>query len=498
MREADSRAVVDGAAFAELYQLHHQPLYRYCLSILRHEQDAQDALQNTMIKAHQALADDVRDLQMRPWLFRVAHNECISTMRRRRGTTELADDLPAAATTEERHAEREQLHQLERDLAQLPERQRSALVLRELSGLSHDEIGAVLGVTPAVVKSTIFEARSALLQFRDGRDMSCTVVREALSDGDKRVLRGRRQRAHLRDCGGCRAFRDALLARPNQLAALAPPLPAVAAAAMLHQLLGAGAAGSLAAFGAGSAGSVAATGAVAGSGSAGVAATAATTSVLGGVTAKVAVTAAVAALAIGGTATIESVRPSHDDGAAPAARSGASSSKASAKSSLDGGAASVSRRGAVGAAAGAAGSKLTAGRAGGGAGTAQGGALAPGRGRTQVTGSGTGASKRPVSAGSSGSATKAKAPAAGAKGPSASAEAKALQTAAKRAKAAAPAKPVTSSSTVGSKPPAPRVTQPTGSTKERPVVGQRTVLPDAADSATGVSPPTGTHPAPTR
>ena len=55
-------------------------------------------------------------------------------------TTELADDLPAFATTEERHAEREELRQLERDLAELPERQRSALVLRELSGLSHDEI----------------------------------------------------------------------------------------------------------------------------------------------------------------------------------------------------------------------------------------------------------------------------------------------------------------------------------------------------------------------
>ena len=295
------------AAFAELYHRHHQELYRYCLSILRHEQDAQDALQNTMVKAHRALAAEERDFELRPWLFRVAHNECINLVRKRRETTELVEELPAPATTEERHAEREALRQLEVDLSGLPERQRSALLLRELSGLSHDEIAEVLGVSSAVVKSTIFEARNALLQYREGRDMSCSTVRAALSDGDKRVLRGRRQRAHLSDCAGCRAFRAGLLARPGQLAALAPPLPAAAAAAMLHHLLPGSAVAGSAAAGSAAAGSAAAVGTA---GLGGVAASTAGSAVLGGVTAKLAAGAAVAALAAGGTAVVQSDPPS--------------------------------------------------------------------------------------------------------------------------------------------------------------------------------------------
>lgn len=299
----------DGAAFSQLYHRHHQALYRYCLSILRQEQDAQDVLQNTMVKAHQALAKAELDFEPRPWLFRVAHNECISLLRRRRQTTELTEDLPAAATTEERHAEREGLRQLAADLAELPERQRSALVLRELSGLSHDEISQVLGLRPSIVKSTIFEARSALLEYREGREMACATVRAALSDGDKRVLRARRHRAHLRDCAGCRAFKAGLLDRPAQLAALAPPLPAAAALALLHQLVsGAGSGASTAAIGAGSSATVG-TGSAA---SAGLTATSAGSSVFGGVTAKLAVGAGLAALAAGGTAAVHSVlRPHH-------------------------------------------------------------------------------------------------------------------------------------------------------------------------------------------
>lgn len=191
-------------------------------SILRHEQDAEDALQNTMVKARRALAEEKRDFELRPWLFRIAHNESISLMRRRRETTELAEALPEAETTEGRYAEREELRLLAEDLSELPERQKSALVLRELSGLSHHEIALVLGVSATVVKSTIFEARSALLQFREGRDMSCSAVRVALSRGDGRMLRGRQHRAHLRDCAGCRAFQTALRKRPDQLNALAP------------------------------------------------------------------------------------------------------------------------------------------------------------------------------------------------------------------------------------------------------------------------------------
>jgi RNA polymerase sigma factor (sigma-70 family) len=228
----------DATAFAAVYERHHQALYRYCRSILRHEEDAQDALQNTFARAFAALQDERRDFELRPWLFRIAHNEAISILRRRRETSELGD-LPGEDTEiEQRVSEREELRVLRHDLADLPDRQRCALVLRELNGLSHAEIGTVLDLTPAAVKQAIFEARTALFSCREGREMPCHDVRRMLSDGDGRILRGRGVRAHLRSCPDCRRFKSDLERRPVALRMLAPPLPAAGAATLLSQLLG--------------------------------------------------------------------------------------------------------------------------------------------------------------------------------------------------------------------------------------------------------------------
>ncbi|MDA0167838.1 sigma-70 family RNA polymerase sigma factor [Solirubrobacter taibaiensis] len=229
----------DAAAFAAVYERHHQALYRYCRSILRHEEDAQDALQSTMTRAFAALQDEQRDLDIKPWLFRIAHNEAISILRKRRVTTEL-DDIPVLTDLEDQVSEREQLRLLQMDLADLPDRQRAALVLRELNGLSHAEIAVVLETSAANVKQTIYEARTALFSAREGREMPCDDVRRMLSDGDGRVLRGRGLRAHLRSCAGCRVFQADIKQREKRLAMLAPPLPTAGAAALLSQILGGG------------------------------------------------------------------------------------------------------------------------------------------------------------------------------------------------------------------------------------------------------------------
>jgi RNA polymerase sigma factor (sigma-70 family) len=247
----------DDAALAAMYERHHQALYRYCRSILHDDEDARDALQSTMAKALAALRDEERDFELRPWLFRIAHNEAISRLRQRRDSTDLdavgtlgTDSL--AQTVEDR----ERLALLRADLRDLPDRQRSALVLRELSGLSHEEIALVLDSSARAVKQTIFEARAGLHECAEGRTMLCADVQRALSDGDGRVLRGRRVRAHVRSCRACRTFKTALAQRPADLAALAPALPGSAGAALLAHLLpavkggltsGAGAGGGMAA-----------------------------------------------------------------------------------------------------------------------------------------------------------------------------------------------------------------------------------------------------------
>jgi RNA polymerase sigma factor (sigma-70 family) len=253
----------DAAALAAMYERHHQALYRYCRSILHDDEDARDALQSTMAKALAALRDEERDFELRPWLFRIAHNEAISKLRQRRDTVDLdaATTLgtdPLAQAVEDR----ERLALLRADLRDLPERQRAALVLRELSGLSHEEIATVLDSSARAVKQTIFEARVSLQDCAEGRAMLCADVQRALSDGDGRVLRGRRVRAHVRSCRSCRQFKAALAQRPGDLAAMAPALPAAAGAALLgHLLPGAKAAGLASSAGAatGAGGGVAAT-----------------------------------------------------------------------------------------------------------------------------------------------------------------------------------------------------------------------------------------------
>jgi len=238
-----ARLVGDGnkQAFAPLYERYYQQLYRYCRSIVHDDLDAQDALQSTFASAFAALRKRQRDAPLRPWLFRIAHNEAVSVIRRRRPAEDLSEASDRCCdSVEEQAGDRARFAMLMRDLAELPERQRSALVMRELSGLSHEEIALVLGTSVGAAKQTIFEARRSLSEFAEGRVMACDEVRHVVSDADGRTLRSRRVRAHLSDCAGCAEFAAAIATRSADLRAFAPALPATAAAAVLARSLGAG------------------------------------------------------------------------------------------------------------------------------------------------------------------------------------------------------------------------------------------------------------------
>jgi RNA polymerase sigma factor (sigma-70 family) len=229
-------------AFAVLYERYHQPLYRYCRSMLRNDQDAQDALQSTFASALAALQAGRRNAPFRPWLFRIAHNEAITVIRRRRDSWhEVSDSLlaPAAsASAAEEADDRARVALLMADLAELPERQRAALLMRELNGLSHAEISIALATSVTAAKQAIFDARTALTEFVEGRALACEDVRHKISERDGRVLRSRRMRSHLRDCPSCASFAAAITERRSDLQAIAPLLPAAASAAVLARLGG--------------------------------------------------------------------------------------------------------------------------------------------------------------------------------------------------------------------------------------------------------------------
>ena len=239
---AGRAAAGNDAAFSALYERYHGPLLGYCRSILLNDEDAHDATQNALENALRSLPRREPGRPLRPWLYRIAHNEAINIVRRRRPQAELGElDEPTVPGPEVDAEQRVRLAQLVDDLRGLPERQRGALVMRELSGLSYDEIGLALGVSNEAARRAVFDARSALHEAVDGRATECVNVRHCISDGDRRSLRARRIRAHLRSCDDCATFQSAIRARSADLHLLGPGLSGAAIASMLGGGAGGGA-----------------------------------------------------------------------------------------------------------------------------------------------------------------------------------------------------------------------------------------------------------------
>lgn len=223
------------AAFATIFKRHHQALFRYAMSILGNRDDARDVVQETMVSLLRSLPGETREIELRPWLFRIARNEAISLRRRRREIP--LQSAPEPVSNENDPGERVRAHSVLADLAELPERQRSAIVMRELNGLSYPELGVALGISAAAAKQAVYEGRCALQELEQGREMACDEARRTISAHDRRRLRGRKLRAHIRSCGSCREFERAIAARRRELGAIAA-LPAATAAEVLGGVLG--------------------------------------------------------------------------------------------------------------------------------------------------------------------------------------------------------------------------------------------------------------------
>jgi RNA polymerase sigma factor (sigma-70 family) len=204
-------AAGDARAFERLYRLHRAEISRYCATMVRNPHDAEEAFQLTMLAAYRALSAGRGPRgALRPWLFRIAHNECVDILRGRPPVEELTDRHPVAGLLHERVEAREALRQLNDDIAALPLRQRAAFVLHEIDGLPHAAVGEALGTTDLGARQLLHEARTTLEEFHAGRDLACDDVRVRIGRGDRRILRGRGISAHLRGCASCREARAAL------------------------------------------------------------------------------------------------------------------------------------------------------------------------------------------------------------------------------------------------------------------------------------------------
>jgi RNA polymerase sigma-70 factor, ECF subfamily len=149
----------------ELFHEHHRRIYLYCLRQLGSPEEADDAVQATYLNACRSLMDGFEPEAAQAWLFKVAHNVCLTRQRSsyRRARVERPHDLQAVQDTiAAPETSGDELFGLDDALAGLPDQQRRAILLREWQGLSYREVATKLEVTQAAVETLIFRARRSL------------------------------------------------------------------------------------------------------------------------------------------------------------------------------------------------------------------------------------------------------------------------------------------------------------------------------------------------
>jgi RNA polymerase sigma factor (sigma-70 family) len=259
-------------AFRTIHDRYRPRLVAYTRQMLAGSSaDAEDAVQEIFVRAYSGLRATHRELALRAWLYRVAHNRCIDELRRPQ-TVPTEEISPVAAghgpdpvtQTEQRDA----LRRLIADVQRLPDQQRSALLMRELGGMTYADVSGALGVTVPAVKSLLVRARIGLAQASQARDTACAQIREDLIDShDRGVRTSALARRHMRDCPGCRQFRSEVRGVSRQLAAFGPALGPIGVVAKLLGLGSAGGGGAAASSSAvAGGGAAAATGAAASAG----------------------------------------------------------------------------------------------------------------------------------------------------------------------------------------------------------------------------------------
>ncbi len=266
--QADERLVAhvrrgNEAAFEVLVSRYRVRLLAFCGHMLGSgaRRDAEDVLQEVFASAYRAMLGDTRPINVRPWLYRIARNRCLNHLRRDPMPSiegmelTVVDERIGTAETVHQRAE---VRQLLSDIQNLPETQRTAILLREIDDLSYEQIAMAMDNTVAAVKSLLVRARVGLAEAAESRRLSCDEVRFELgqhAEGlvDKLTPPTRR---HLKDCKSCSAFQQDLKDTNKALAMLAPAFGLV----LLFKSVLAGHAGTGAAGGAGAAGAASAAG----------------------------------------------------------------------------------------------------------------------------------------------------------------------------------------------------------------------------------------------
>ncbi|HYI99380.1 MAG TPA: RNA polymerase sigma factor [Thermoleophilaceae bacterium] len=304
------------AAFEMLVQRYQARLLAFCRHMLGSKEDAEDVLQEVFAAAYNAMLADTRPINTRPWLYRIARNRSLNHLRKPRPAGQDSMDIferENGATTADTVHRREEFRQIVADVGELPETQRTALLLREIDALSYDQIAEAMDTTVPSVKSLLVRARVSLAEASEARLLTCAEVRLELGEVAEGLAKTSAPvRRHVKTCKRCRIFRNELRSTTKALAAIYPIGPMI----ILHKLglaklgIGGAAAGGAAASGGGSlagGAGIAAGGAVAAGGGGAAAAGGAISAGLGTLAGKAAAGVAAAALVTAGAVEVKQV-----------------------------------------------------------------------------------------------------------------------------------------------------------------------------------------------
>lgn len=176
MQNSQERALIeaaaggDPAAFEKLMRMHEGKMYAVALRMCASREDAQDCMQEAMIRAYRAIENFRFQSSFSTWIYRITMNTCLDELRRRkvRQATSLdalldAGWAPSGGESPEGHAmEQDRKRALEQAIRTLPEDMRAAIVLRDIQGYSYDEIADILSVNVGTIKSRISRGREKL------------------------------------------------------------------------------------------------------------------------------------------------------------------------------------------------------------------------------------------------------------------------------------------------------------------------------------------------
>ena len=160
----------DKQAFSQLVQAYQRPVFNLTYRMLGNSEEAEDAAQETFLRAYARLGQYDPQMKFSTWVFSIANHHCIDRLRKRRATHISIDDNPVLENLQEdtpqpehQALDREQSIELQGLINLLEPEYRTPLVLRYWEEMSYEEIAEAMGVTVAAVKSRLFRARQQLM-----------------------------------------------------------------------------------------------------------------------------------------------------------------------------------------------------------------------------------------------------------------------------------------------------------------------------------------------